>query len=78
MGSGIADGANVTLENGQGPAPTASNVVAVDVDGDGILDITAMITANGGGPPGERVWDVLVTNPDTSSGVLVDGFTVIR
>lgn len=70
-GSGFVDGANVTLENGKGPAPAASNIVVVDAN-----TITATITAKSGGPPQERIWDVRVTNPDGSSGVLVDGFTV--
>jgi hypothetical protein len=38
--------------------------------------ITALITAKDGGPPRNRVWDVRVTNPDGSSGVLTGGFTV--
>ena len=70
-GSGFVTGAEVTFEDGQGPAPTASNIVVVDGN-----TITATITAKSGGPPRDRVWDVRVTNPDGSSGVLVDGFTV--
>jgi len=71
-GSGFVDGAEVTFENGVGPAPIASNVdVADDTN-----TITATVTAKSGGPPRERVWDVRVTNPDSSSGVLLDGFTV--
>jgi subtilisin family serine protease len=70
-GSGFNDGADVTFENGAGPAPTASDIVVV-----GSNTITATITARSGGPPRSRVWDVRVTNPDSSSGVLVDGFTV--
>ena len=70
-GSGFASGADVTFENGAGPAPTASNIVV-----DGANTITAMVTARSGGPPRKRVWDLRVTNPDGASGVLVDGFTV--
>ncbi len=71
IGSGFVDGADVTFENGAGPTPTASNVVIVDVN-----TIAASVTAKPGGPPQNRVWDVRVTNPDGSSAVLVDGFTV--
>jgi len=70
-GSGFATGAEVTFENGAGPAPTASNVDVIDSN-----TITATITAKSGGPPRPRVWDVRVTNPDDSSGLLIDGFTV--
>jgi len=70
-GSGFITGADVTFENGAGPNPTASEVVVIDSN-----TITATITAKSGGPPKSRVWDVRVTNPDSSSGVLVDGFTV--
>jgi subtilisin len=71
IGSGFANGAEVTFENGNGPAPTASNVAVENTN-----TITATVTAKSGGPPRNRVWDVRVTNPDGSSGVLVDGFTV--
>jgi len=67
-GSGFVAGAEVTFENGDGPAPKASNV---EVSGDGAT-ITATITAKSGGPPRDRIWDVRVTNPDGSSGVLTD------
>jgi hypothetical protein len=70
-GSGFVDGVEVTFENGNGPAPTTSEVVGIDAN-----TITATVTAKSGGPPRDRVWDVRVTNPDGSSGVLVDGFTV--
>ena len=70
-GLAFMNGAEVTFENGKGPAPTASDVYVV-----GINNITATVTAKSGGPPRNRVWDVRVTNPDGSSGVLVEGFTV--
>jgi hypothetical protein len=73
-GSDFQPGATVTFENGQGPAPTA-DVTYVSADG---LTIEATVTAPGGGPHGERVWDVRVTNPDASTGTLPAGFTVIR
>ena len=71
-GSGFAAGAEVTFENGSGPSPTTS---LVDV-GDANTTITGTVTAKSGGPGRNRVWDVRITNPDGSSGVLVDGFTV--
>ena len=71
-GSGFTDGADVTFENGTGPAPAAS-VLEVSADG---TTIKASVTAKSGGPPRDRVWDVRVTNPNGSTGVLVDGFMV--
>lgn len=70
-GSGFASAADVTFENGNGPAPIASNVKVIDAS-----TITATVMAKSGGPPRPRVWDVRVTNLDGSSGVLVEGFTV--
>ena len=72
IGSGFAAGAGVSFENGSGPALAVSNV---DVAPDG-MSLTATLTAKSGGSPRNRVWDVRVTNPDSSSGMLVDGFTV--
>ncbi len=73
-GSGFQPEATVTLENGKGRAP-AAEVTDVSVDG---FTIEATITAPGGGPKGNRVWDVRVTNPDASTGTLTAGFAVIR
>lgn len=70
-GSGFVAGATVTFENGSGPAPEASNIVVVNA-----TEITATVTAKAGGPPRERVWDLRVTKPDGSSGVLRGAFTV--
>jgi hypothetical protein len=39
--------------------------------------ISVTLTAKSGGPPRARIWDVRVTNPDGSSGVLLDGFVVM-
>ena len=72
-GSGFAPGADVTFENGPGPAPTASGVVVVEA-----TTITATLSVSSGGPPGTRVWDVRVTNTDTSTGGLVGGFEVVK
>ncbi|MGD2174538.1 MAG: CARDB domain-containing protein, partial [Candidatus Brocadiaceae bacterium] len=70
-GTGFQSGAGLAFENGQGPAPSTSNVSVVSA-----TEITVTVTAKSGGPPRDRVWDVRVTNPDGSSGVLVGGFTV--
>ena len=70
-GSGFEGGATVALENGNGPAPTVSNTTVVDG-----TEITATISTKSGGPKRDRLWDVRVTNPDGTSDVLVDGFTV--
>jgi PKD repeat protein len=72
-GSGFADGASVTFENGSGPAPKASNIIVTE---NGTI-IAVAIKLKSGGPPRNRQWDVRVTNPDGSTGVLVGGFTVI-
>jgi subtilisin family serine protease len=69
-GSGFESGANATFENGSGPTPTASSVVLVDP-----RTITASVYAKSAGPK-PKVWDVRVTNPDGSSGVLAGCFTV--
>jgi hypothetical protein len=70
-GSGFAPGATLTFENGSGPAPSASNVAVGDAN-----TITATITGKAGGPRRNRLWDVRVTSPDGSSGVLVGGLTI--
>ncbi|MGD8867481.1 MAG: PKD domain-containing protein, partial [Gemmatimonadales bacterium] len=69
-GSGFALGATVTFENGTGPAPYAT-VLMVDENA-----ISATVTVKNGGPPRNRLWDVRVSNPAGSSGVLVGGLTV--
>jgi len=70
-GAGFENGASVTLSNGAGPTPT----VSVDPNTDGTT-INASITTTNGGPPRDRSWDVTVTNADSSSSTLDDGFMV--
>jgi hypothetical protein len=72
-GTGFVSGASVTLSNGSGPTPMVSNV-KVASDGN---SITATITTKSGGPPRPSPWDVNIANPDSSSGTLDGGFTVI-
>ena len=73
-GSNFAAGASVTFENDKGSSPTASNIIVVDAN-----TITATVTVKANGPSGNHLFDVRVTNnTDATTGVLVDGFTVIR
>jgi serine protease AprX len=72
-GSGFQEGASVSLEDGEGPTPKVSNAVVSVNSG----TITATISTKSGGPPRNRYWDVRVTNPDASTGVLEDGFVVV-
>ena len=71
-GNNFAAGATVTFKRGDGPAPTASNVVVVDAN-----TITATVTVSSGGTSRNRVFDVAVTNTKGRSARLKDGFTVI-
>jgi hypothetical protein len=45
------------------------------VSGDGTA-ITVTLVIKTGGPKRERVWDVRVTNPDTSTAVLTGGLVI--
>ena len=71
-GSGFAAGASVTFENGSGPAPTASNVVAAP-DGN---SLTATVQIPNKGKKGPKTWDVRVTNPGGSTDVLAGALFV--
>lgn len=71
-GSGFQTGAGVSFEGGQG---LPQEVVAVQV----VNPTTLMVTVNArnDGALGQQVWDIRVTNPDTSSAILADAFTVV-
>jgi hypothetical protein len=69
-GSGFAAGADVTFENGRGPAPRADVTTVVG------NTIEATVTTHKNAKPG-IVWDVRVTNPDGSTGVLAGDFNVL-
>ncbi len=69
-GAGFVAGLNVSFENGSGPAPESS-ISAVNE-----TTISLTISVKNGGPPRNRLWDVRVTNPDGSTGVLTDGLTI--
>lgn len=71
MGSGFTHGATVTFENGYGPPPTALGVAA-----NGSSTLLVKITTGRSTPAIATVWDVRVTNPDGSSAVLPEAFTV--
>jgi len=70
-GSGFQAGAGVTFEGGQG---LPQEVVAVQV----VNPTTLMVTVNAknDGALGQQVWDIRVTNPDNSTAILADAFTV--
>lgn len=71
-GSGFQSGAVVSFENGKGPAPI---VTGVKLTGDGTL--TADVTTTNGFKGG--TWDIRVTNPDGSTGVLRDlSFSAVK
>lgn len=73
-GSGFDPGATVTFENGTtGPPPEIADVVVVDA---GIVTVT--VTTKTGGPKRDRLWDVRVSNPDGSSGVLEGRLTITQ
>jgi hypothetical protein len=70
-GSGFQTGAGVSFEGGQG---VPQEVVSVQVVNPNTISVT--MTARNDGSLGPQIWDIRVTNPDTSSAVLLDAFTV--
>ena len=70
-GAGFQNGAVVTFEGGQG---LPQQVVSVQVVDPGTIIVT--VNTQNDGTAGPQVWDVRVTNPDNSTAVLVDAFTV--
>ena len=71
-GSAFVNGAVVIFEGGLGPAP---QIVTSQVVNPTTIVITVNVTADAS--LGAQVWDVRVTNPDTSTAVLLDAFTVV-
>lgn len=67
-GSGFQSGAAVSFEGSRGPSPSAS-IVSVSS-----TQIIADVSTNKGAKT--ATWDVRVTNPDGSTGVLPQGFTI--
>ena len=70
-GSTFANGAVVMFEGGVGTVP---QVVSSQVVNSTTIVITVNVTADAS--LGTQVWDVRVTNPDASTAVLLDAFTV--
>jgi len=70
-GSGFQNGAVVAFEGGQG---LPQEVVAVQVLNPNSIMVT--VNARNDGSSGTQVWDVRVTNPDQSTAVLLNAFTV--
>ena len=70
-GTGFQTGAGVSFEGGQG---LPQEVVSVQVVNPNTISVT--MNARNDGSLGAQVWDIRVTNPDTSSAVLLDAFTV--
>jgi len=70
-GTGFQTGAGVSFEGGQG---LPQEIVSVQVVNPNTISVT--VTARNDGSLGAQVWDIRVTNPDTSSAVLLDAFTV--
>ena len=71
-GSGFQNGATVTFEGGSG---LPQEIITTQVVNSNTIVVT--LTARNDGSAGVQVWDVRVTNPDTSSAVLADAFTVV-
>lgn len=72
-GSNFVSGASVSFENGGGPGPNVTGVVFVNSSQ---LNVAVSIPSNG--PKRTVVWDVRVTNPDSSTGVGAGMFTTTR
>jgi hypothetical protein len=71
-GSGFQVGALVAFEGGQG---LPQEILAVQVVNPTMIVVT--MTTRNDGTSGIQLWDVRVTNPDTSTVVLEDAFTVV-
>jgi isocitrate/isopropylmalate dehydrogenase len=70
-GSNFANGAVVLFEGAQGPAPQVTTTQVVNPTTIVITVDTAVDTSFG-----TQAWDVRVTNPNNTAGVLEDAFTV--
>jgi Right handed beta helix region len=70
-GSGFQNGAVVTFEGGQG---LPQEVLATQVLNSNTIMVT--VSVKNDGAFGTQVWDVRVTNPDQSTTILPDAFTV--
>jgi hypothetical protein len=70
-GTGFANGATVTFEGAQGTPPQVTGLEVVNAN---TIVITVNTTVAAGATT--QVWDIRVTNPNNTSAVLADAFTV--
>jgi hypothetical protein len=70
-GSGFQSGAIVAFEGGLGPP---QEIITTQVVNPNTIVVTLTARNNG---TSAQVWDIRVTNPDTTSAVLADAFTVL-
>jgi hypothetical protein len=66
-GANFLEGATISFDPGQGPAPTVESPVSVSADGQ---TITATLSIKTGGPKGTLVWVLRVTNPGGSTAMV--------
>ncbi|HKY54649.1 MAG TPA: right-handed parallel beta-helix repeat-containing protein [Anaerolineales bacterium] len=71
-GSGFQSGATVAFEGGAG---LPQEIVSTEVVNSNTIIVT--FNARNDGSAGAQVWDIRVTNPDTTTAVLADAFTVL-
>ena len=70
-GTGFDLTAQVSFDNGNGPAPTVTNVAYVSSG-----ELTATINVKSGGPPRSSSWDIIVTLSNGDSAVKPDALTI--
>jgi hypothetical protein len=70
-GTGFQTGAIVSFEGGLGLPQQVMGIQVIDS-----ATIIVTVNAQNDGSAGQQAWDVRVTNPDTSTVVLADAFTV--
>ncbi len=70
-GEGFADGLTVSFEGGAGAAPTVTGIRVLNPG-----SLLARVTVASESAAELTIWSVRVTNPDGSSGVLHDAFTI--
>jgi hypothetical protein len=71
-GLGFANAATVRFEGGQGVAPEVTGLQVVNAQ-----TIVMTVNVKADADFGEQSWDVRVTNPDDTTAVLTDAFTVV-
>lgn len=71
-GTGFQSGATVAFEGGLG---LPQEIVTTQVVNSNTIIVTFI--ARNDGSQGAQIWDIRVNNPDTSTAVLADAFTVV-